>query len=72
MTVLRGHFDGKQIVLDEPVPEDLPANARVRVVVDRGGEPSVLDRIAAMARPMNLPADFSVNFKHYTKGAPRR
>jgi hypothetical protein len=72
MTVLSAHFDGKQVVLDEPMPADVPANCPLRVVVERTDESSVLDKIAALAKPMDLPADFSVNFKHYLKGAPRR
>jgi len=72
MTVLNAHFVGKQLVLDDPVPDNLPANARVRVVVEPPAEQSALDKIAAMARPLGLPRDFSLNYKHYVKGAPKR
>jgi hypothetical protein len=33
MTRLRGHFDGKTIVLDEPVPPLVPANTFVEIVI---------------------------------------
>lgn len=76
MTVLNAHFVGKQLVLDDPVPDDLPVNAKVRVTVEPELEttpgPRCLAEIAKMARPLGLPRDFSTNFKHYTKGAPRR
>ncbi len=35
-TTLKGHFDGKQIVLDEPPPPGLPLNARVTVHIENG------------------------------------
>ena len=76
MHVLNGHFEGKKVVLDDPIPDDLPANAKVRVTVEVEPEtapkPRCLAEIAKMARPLGLPRDFSTNFKHYTKGAPRR
>ncbi len=33
MTRLRGHFDGRTVVLDEPVPAELRVNAPVEVVI---------------------------------------
>lgn len=76
MHVLNGHFEGRKLVLDDPVPDDLPENAKVTVTVAVEGDvppqPRCLDEIAKMARPLGLPRDFSTNFKHYTKGTPRR
>ena len=69
--VVRGHFDGQQIVLDEPVPEHVNSNAPVEVRFLE--EPSkALDEIAKLARPCGLPPDFSEQFEHYVKGLPRR
>src|SRR5690606_33654872 len=31
ITILKGHFDGKRIILDEPPPADLQANTPVEV-----------------------------------------
>ncbi len=72
MTILNAHYDGKHIVLDDPMPPDVPPNSRVQVLVAPVREPSALDKIAAMAIPMDLPSDFSLNHKHYMKGAPKR
>ncbi len=33
MTRLRGHFDGKTVVFDEPVPTTLSANTYVEIVI---------------------------------------
>ena len=75
MTPLKGPFDGKQIVLDEPVPPGLPANTPVTVILGRPAdqEETVLDKIAKLAvKNDDLPPDFSEQHEHYTKGLPRR
>ncbi len=70
--VLKGHYDGQRVVLDEPVPQDVPPNTEVKVVFHDGeGEP-VLARIARLARPGGLPSDYAEQHEHYIKGAPRR
>jgi hypothetical protein len=33
MVRIRGHFDGNQVVLDEPAPEELKPNTPVEIVV---------------------------------------
>jgi hypothetical protein len=33
MTRLRGHFDGKAVVLDEPAPAELRVNAPVEILI---------------------------------------
>src|SRR5689334_12706833 len=33
MTRLRGHYDGRTIILDEPIPAALPANSPVVIVI---------------------------------------
>ena len=33
MTRLRGHFDGRSVVLDEPAPAELRVNAPVEIVI---------------------------------------
>lgn len=74
MTVLNGHFDGKQIVLDDPVPQTVPINAKVRVIVEGSGpsRPRCLQQIAEMAVDAELPPDFSTQHSHYVKGFPKR
>ena len=70
--VLRGHFDGERVVLDEPAPKGLPANTPVEVVVRQGESEPVLARIAKLARAGGLPPDYSEQHEHYVKGTPRR
>jgi hypothetical protein len=74
MTVLNAHFDGKQIVLDDPMPSAVPANTRVRVIVEGAdqGKPRSLQQIAQMSVEADLPADFSTQHAHYMKGFPRK
>ncbi len=71
MTILKGHYDGKTIVLDEPVPEEISADTPVQILFEGNSGESVLDRIAKLARPANLPPDFSEQDEHYVKGRPR-
>jgi hypothetical protein len=72
MTVLNAHFDGKNIVLDDPMPQTVAINAKVRVIVEEPGKPRSLQEIAEMAVDSDLPRDFSTQHAHYTKGAPRK
>ena len=72
MTILNAHYDGKQIVLDEPMPPDVPENCPVQVVVGRKEEPCALDALIANAIDAGLPNDYSTQHEHYVKGAPRR
>jgi hypothetical protein len=36
MTRLRGHFDGRSVILDEPVPAGLRVNAPVEILIPSG------------------------------------
>jgi hypothetical protein len=72
MTILKAHFDGRHVVLDEPAPPDLKPNAPVSVVVGNGDSRSVLASIAQLAVKGQKSPDFSQQHDHYVKGAPRR
>lgn len=72
MTVIHGHYDGQRVVLDEPVPDDVPSDTPVRVHFDHEPTEHVLDRIARLAGPSDLPPDFSEQHDHYVKGTPRK
>ena len=72
MTVLNAHFDGKQVVLDEPMPDGVPAATKLRVLVDVATRPQSLLKIAARAIDASLPADYAEQHEHYVKGTPRR
>ncbi len=75
---INGRFDGQRVVLDEPVPTDIPPNTRVRVLFETNGAEksgdagAVLDSIARLAVDDDLPADFAAQHEHYVKGAPKR
>lgn len=72
MTTINGHYDGKRVVLDEPVPADIPPANPVRVSFGDGQARDVLAELAKLARPGGLPRDFSEQHKHYVKGTPRK
>jgi hypothetical protein len=72
MMTLNGHYDGKRVVLDDPVPADMPADTPVRVVFENNSGDGVLDRIAQLAGPSDLPRDYSQQHDHYVKGTPRK
>jgi hypothetical protein len=70
---LKAHFDGKQIVLDEPAPAGLAPNTPVTVVFENGTTESALEKIAKLAiETDDLPVDYSEQHDHYVKGTPRR
>lgn len=74
MTVLNAHFDGKQIVLDDPMPPAVQASTKVRLIIAESvsSKPCSLQQIADMAVDAELPRDFSTQQAHYTKGFPRK
>ncbi len=73
MEVLKGHFDGKQVVIDDPVPADLAPDTPVKIVVDRQPNGTVLQRLARLAGPGHgLPRDYAEQHEHYNKGTPRK
>lgn len=78
VTTLKGHFDGKHVVLDEPPPPDLAPDTPVRVIVESeapqpADERPLFDRLLELAADDDeLPADFAEQHDHYVKGTPRR
>jgi hypothetical protein len=56
MKTLRGHFDGRTIVLDEPPPPELTPNTPVEVVIVKGREQLIREFEASVkalwARPL--------------------
>jgi hypothetical protein len=76
MPTIRGHFDGKVIVPDQPI-DLLPGQeviAHVEPVTESGEEPqSALDWLLdhAIDDP-SLPSDLSVNLDHYLYGTPKQ
>ena len=71
--VLKGHFDGTRVVLDEPVPPNIPPQTPVTVMFEHQEREHVLARIAKLAvSDDGLPADYSQQHEHYVKGTPRK
>ncbi len=72
MTVIRGHFGGRHVILDEPAPPDMAANTPVTVVFNSQEAGDVLAQIAQLSTTGKMPPDFSEQHEHYVKGLPRR
>jgi len=74
MVVLAAHFDGKQVIIDDPLPPDIPVNTPLRVTVATVEQDAseTLAAIAALARPLGKPRDFAAQHEHYIKGTPKR
>ena len=73
---LHGHFDGKVVILDEPAPHDWKPNQLVKIVLadpqESDDSNAVLLKIAARARDVGLPEDFSDQHDHYVHGTAKR
>ncbi len=78
MVRLKGHFDGRQIVLDDSVPDGIREGASVDVVfVDAetksaDGCGSFLECLDALTGSIEGPGDLSEEHDHYAHGAPKR
>lgn len=69
---LKGHYDGQRVVLDDPVPDDIPAQTPVTITFASPRRETVFDRIAALAGPDDLPANYAEQHDHYVKGTPHK
>jgi hypothetical protein len=72
MTIVKGHYDGSRVVLDEPVPSGIAPDTPVHVYFGDGQTREVFTELARLARPGGLPRDFSEQHEHYVKGTPRK
>jgi len=73
MTIVNGHYDGKRVVLDEPVPSEIVADTPVQVIFDGNAARGVLAELGRLAVATDeLPPDFSEQHDHYVKGTPRK
>ncbi len=77
MITIRGHYDGRVIVPDEPV--DLPTNSPLVLHVDSSPdhpiqkEESVLEWLERQAvDDPTLPTDMAHQHDHYLYGTPKR
>lgn len=72
MTIIKGHFDGRHVVPDEPVPPEFQSPTPVEVVFGRDDARDALAELVEFARMSELPADYPQQHEHYVKGTPRK
>jgi hypothetical protein len=78
LVAIRGHFDGKVFVPDEPVnvPADRPLILHVEVAVAQEGEatqtPDLFATLDRHAGSVEAPDDWSAQHDHYLYGTPKR
>ena len=79
MVAIKGHFDGKVFVPDEPVDFRLGQAVILHVEpastgsIPKDGQPHFLDWVVEnLAATTNLPADGSVEHDHYIYGTPKQ
>ena len=74
MVFLAAHFDGKQVIIDDPLPPGIPVNTPLRVALSTVEYDSsdTLAAIVALARPLGKPGDFAAQHEYYIKGTPKR
>ena len=75
MTAIKAHFDGKVLVLDEPV--DLPVNQPLEVYARPFLEKRPLlmelaDALSQLPPDPNSPTDGPAQHDHYLYGTPKR
>ncbi|MGB7158688.1 MAG: hypothetical protein WBD40_11515 [Tepidisphaeraceae bacterium] len=77
MVAIKGHFDGKVFVPDEPV--DLPRNRPLVLHVEMPPEPQapakgqgLWDVLKPHVGSVTMPADWSLEHDHYLYGTPKR
>jgi hypothetical protein len=75
MTIINGHYDGRKVLLDEPVPAGIAAPTAVKVVFEDNGAGGVLDDLVELAERLpiaNDPTDWSEQHDHYIHGSPKQ
>jgi len=73
MTIVNGHYDGKGVVFDEPVPPDIAPDTPVRVFFENGELRDLFAELGRLAVATDdLPPDYAAQHEHYVKGTPRR
>jgi hypothetical protein len=72
MVALKGHFDGKVVVLDEPANLREGQQVTVQVVDQTTTTETAWDLLEAAAGSISAPADWSTEHDHYLYGTPKR
>jgi hypothetical protein len=75
---MKGHFDGANVMLDEPPPPQLAPGTPVVVLVADGTSDnesphgSFLEVLERLSGSVHGPTDLSEQHDHYAHGAPKR
>ena len=78
MLRVKGHFDGVNVMLDEPPPPQLVAGTPVVVVVADGPSDTraspgpFFDELERLSGGVQGPPDLAEPHDHYAPGAPKR
>jgi|CXWL01.1.fsa_nt_gi hypothetical protein len=73
MTTLKGRFNGKVVILNDPIPDFIKPDVAVDVVFGDGEAGDLLGDIIKLAIDDDgLPADFSEQHEHYVYGTPKK
>jgi hypothetical protein len=76
MVAIRGRFDGKVFIPDEPVdvPRDRPLILHVEVSSEPGknGQGDLWDTLEQLTGTVDAPPDWSNEHDHYLYGTPKR
>jgi len=57
MMTLNAHFDGKTIVLDEPIPLPFETGTRLKIKIETVGEASAVTPAPRRFQPLNIQID---------------
>lgn len=57
MVKLNAHFDGKTIVLDDPLPLPLRSGTRLKIIVEVADEASTITPAPRLFQPLNIQID---------------
>lgn len=78
MVAIKGHFDGKVFVPDEPVdvPRNRPLIIRVELAATQSapadGAPDLWQTLEGHTGSVDGPSDWSAEHDHYLYGTPKR
>lgn len=72
MITVSAHFDGQNIVPDQPLPLRSGTPLRVRLEIIDESEPRFADLLRLEADLPDAPSDMAAQHDHYLYGSPKR
>ena len=67
----RGHVKNGQITLDEPVALPEGTELNIEVVANGEDQPTIWEKLRALAGTVDGPEDWAHNHDHYIHGTPK-